>query len=89
LAADERPEVSFPIPRGTLPWQLIFVGFIEFLLAAAVALKASELAERKTLNRYAQVAMRARSFCKTKTSRPTPYREETVSQHRHNAAMHK
>jgi len=72
LAADERPEVSFPIPRGTLPWQLIFVGFIEFLLAAAVALKASELAERKTLNRYAQAAMRANHF-----ARPRP-----LDQHR-------
>jgi len=29
-AADQRSEASFSIPQGTLPWQPIFAGFIDF-----------------------------------------------------------
>jgi len=28
MAVVDQPEISFSIPQGTLPWQPIFVGFI-------------------------------------------------------------
>jgi len=44
MAVDERSEDSFLIPRGTLPWQPIFVSFYRLL--------SSELGVRMTFGRW-------------------------------------